>query len=155
VYLPWREVVAESPAYLVMLTEFVAYRAGLAFSVDARVTQHSVLLDVLGFGVDALRDMRLMDSGIEPPVSRVAIVARDGAAHSARQAEITVDLSSGRGDEHSWSERWWLSPLPAGDLLYLDFSWPFGELPSKALSFDARELRTAAARSRLWIDETN
>jgi hypothetical protein len=158
--LPWREVVAETPDYLVMLTEFVAYRAGLTFTVDARVTHRSVLLDVLGFGLDTLRDMRLTESGVEPPASGLVIAARDGAtrpAQGSRSAseEIALEWQSGQGDELSWEEQWWLSPLPTADTLELDLSWPFGELPNGTLTFDARELRTAAARSRIWHEETN
>jgi hypothetical protein len=154
--LPWREVIAETPDYLVMLTGFIAYSTGLAFAVDSRVTHKSVMLDVLCFGPDIFRAMRREASGGDPFEHALKIDAgssatRPGEAPSqSTAAAMTVAFRSGEGDAHSWKEWWWMSPLPTADTLDLALTWRAGELGSVAVRFDAHELRAAAARSRLW-----
>lgn len=139
-----------------MLTGFVAYTTGLAFAVDARVTHESVMLDVLCFGPDMLRWMKLEASGGDPFEHDLKIEAGSTAAHPGdapsrgAPTAMTVKLRRGEGDAHAWMEWWWLSPLPTADTLDLALTWREGELGSVEVRFDAHELRAAAARSRLW-----
>jgi hypothetical protein len=86
---------------------------------------------------------------------RAVVGAADGHRVTDDAArEIALLPRSGQGGQRSWSQTYWLWPLPPEGPLTFALAWPAQGLEEVAAEVDSAPLRAAAARATvLWPDD--
>jgi hypothetical protein len=146
----------------VAVLDLVAYSTGfegrfvIRVPFDGKRTLQKLISDQFHFGHlpesgDTLPD-ELLRFGIEFADGRRGTTIR-GRSRTAKSG-VSLSLRGGSGDGSSWSQRFWVHPLPPPGPLKFVAEWPAADVPLTTIESDASPIVEAAGRSeRYWEDD--
>lgn len=155
-------VLARNENVAVFVARVAAYPTGFEIEIQAMSADPNDELDPMLFMQGRLRRMRRTDQ-IPSELLRLRVQFSDGRkatnTNGGRDDRSDPPIGpimqerGGGGGSRSWTQSYWIWPLPPSGLLTFVCEWPAADIPLTRAELDARAILDASGRAQVIFSE--